>query len=76
MLLRNQGSLRFLILTFCFALGQEGDTMGLPSHALLGDIVPKPLLRFALFKQSMTVRTPSMDHNVIHEVGSSGTSGS
>ena len=50
--------------------------MGRLPHTLLGDIVPKPLLRFALFQQSIRVRTPSMDHNVIHEAGGSGTSGS
>ena len=28
-------------------LGERGVTMGLPPHALLGDFIPKPHLRFA-----------------------------
>ena len=30
--------------------------MGLPPHTLLGDIVPKPLLRFALMGRYFTIR--------------------
>ena len=50
--------------------------MGRLPHTLLGDIVPKPLLRFALFQQCVRVRMTAMDYAVIHEAGGSGTSGS
>ena len=44
----NQVSLCFLILAFLrFAIDETGVTMGLPPQTPLGDIVPKPLLRFA-----------------------------
>ena len=45
----NQGTLRSLILAFgaLRAFGVTGVTMGLPPHAPLGDIIPKPHLRFA-----------------------------
>ena len=43
---------------------------------LLTEILLRPFLRFALFQQSIRVRTTSMDYAVIHEAGGSGTSGS